>query len=1280
MPSEEHPTRSQPSWSLWFLADPRRWQPLGLVVLFLEAVAKYSQTITTTLRQRWWTAGQRASRLQQEQEQEQQQEQQQEQYTVMSSVDYTQPPPKLVLDEFIARALSSTPPELHPFFEAFGNLLWHQLTLKLCEFFDHPLSAPFRVDLFHYFVRDFESRLNQQRLVEMATKVSKEIDNPQTQLSFLTSLLSRIDEEKSKEAYVLLLANIAHAKLLYGDLEGTKTDMDTAWKTLDQLEGVDNAVNAAYYRVAADYYKEREHAKAEYAPYYKHSLLYLACVDIATDLTADERLLRAHDLGISAFLGDTIYNFGTLANARAVRQPILEESYPFLRQKICLMALIESVFKRNTNDRTMSFQTIAEETRLPLDEVEHLIMKALRDYHSRQVRSLARLPVMSKQTESTCTPPSAPTFSFTAPLPPPAAAASSSAPAASATAATAAPNPTLKQRRVSLALPSSPRLVPAWNFRDDTGLTSHVAETSVRMPERRGKMRKIADDAQSRDPDGLVIQQKKQRKKWSEEETQMLVTGCNTWGVGNWKAILKDPSLKFDNRSPVDLKDRFRTYFPDAYKEHYPNAKTHLSSKVRSTLPDGRSIFEKTRSKKRRPFTEEEDRALKAGYEKHGTVWAAIVKDPIFQEQNRRSTDLRDRFRNAFPELYQAAGYKPRNSSKKRKEGGVPVPVRAATDDQLTTSSSHIGPTRKKRASRQGALRGGTKSVPESATCSEEEESSCGEEENRTRLFRCPPISTEASPPGDTPSSSEPFAEMDMETIDPLSEPLSIPDFMPSATQSLSELTDSSQSQTAWSGLDTPVHPSSWSTNAGSPTSSHISSDYLLNQSPFIRRMSTIGKSAWGPQDWFSANPRLDTSAFSSSGSSFADGLSPASSSPFSFHHLSHGVMDRYDLFPTSFPHDFASEAGAGDTHSTFSDPEMFPTSSFRGFTHHSSYAGDLIFGARTHQPQQSYYGPGFGFGTPGLGLSGMQQSSDIHSIQMHTAPLPGIDEIELASITLNDQAEISRDPTSTVSEIEVQKDEKETDLNISSTLDLFGIASQSSMDDIVDLSHSTPPATPLDSARPMRSHSHVHHSHGSGRSVSVPPPEARMNTARPQPGHEHPQPQISTTRSLPPFFATPSPPTHTAGLTHAHSNTEADAGRPPVPNATADTWRSPNPPDIHGLPFLDLHYYSGNNHTLDGGHESNTASANSSRQGQALDLARSNTSLRSAPAISPYSTVSHALHVAQPLHAADIGISTRQAHGLHHRGTSSVAPQDLQLRRANDNKRKRASWDGGSF
>lgn len=56
-----------------------------------------------------------------------------------------------------------------------------------------------------------------------------------------------------------------------------------------------------------------QQAKAEYANYYKNSLLYLACVNVATDLTVEERVQRAHDLGLSALLGN-IYNFGELVS------------------------------------------------------------------------------------------------------------------------------------------------------------------------------------------------------------------------------------------------------------------------------------------------------------------------------------------------------------------------------------------------------------------------------------------------------------------------------------------------------------------------------------------------------------------------------------------------------------------------------------------------------------------------------------------------------------------------------------------------------------------------------------------------------------------------------------------------------------------------------------------------------------------------------------------------------------------------------------------------------
>ena len=181
--------------------------------------------------------------------------------------------------------------------------------------------------------------------------------------------------------------------------------------------------------------------------------------------------------------------------------------------------------------------------------------------------------------------PSTSTFSFTAPFQQPQDPSSS-----------VSLTPHKQQRRVSLALPSSPRQFPAWSFRDDTSVGVAAAAPSPLVPEKKGKMRRIANDdsdigvalagasvqPQSSQAAAAAAAQaaetaKKQRRKWTDEETKMLVDGCqkvralvrwgcvsalnpvlcvSKWGVGNWKAILNDPELKFDSRSPVDLKDR----------------------------------------------------------------------------------------------------------------------------------------------------------------------------------------------------------------------------------------------------------------------------------------------------------------------------------------------------------------------------------------------------------------------------------------------------------------------------------------------------------------------------------------------------------------------------------------------------------------------------------------------------------------------------------------------------------------------------------------------------
>ncbi|KIM23583.1 hypothetical protein M408DRAFT_332304 [Serendipita vermifera MAFF 305830] len=316
------------------------------------------------------------------------------------------------VEDYLAKLLHETPESLHPLvgkFQAYyDRKLWHQLTLAVFEFLDSPGSKPYQLDLFNKFVSDFQGKLDKLRLAQIGVKVSKEIppESPQ-HLPFLVSLKDRIPVADHPQAHALVLVTLAHAKLLFSDVLGSRADLEEAGKLLEGVDGVDRSVSAAYYEVKADYHK----LKGEYAPYYRHSLLYLACVDIETDLTSKQRFERAKDLSISALLADSIYNFGELIMHPVLdalehtpeqwlrnlllsfnegniakfdslvplfpKEPILQQHYTFLRQKICLMALIESVFRRKASERTLSFQTIAEETQTPLGEVEHLVMKAL---------------------------------------------------------------------------------------------------------------------------------------------------------------------------------------------------------------------------------------------------------------------------------------------------------------------------------------------------------------------------------------------------------------------------------------------------------------------------------------------------------------------------------------------------------------------------------------------------------------------------------------------------------------------------------------------------------------------------------------------------------------------------------------------------------------------------------------------------------------------------------------------------------------------------------------
>ncbi|KAL8703475.1 MAG: hypothetical protein Q9201_003349 [Fulgogasparrea decipioides] len=152
----------------------------------------------------------------------------------------------------------------------------------------------------------------------------------------------------------------------------------------------------------------------------------------------------------------------------------------------------------------------------------------------------------------------------------------------------------------------------------------------------------------------------RKRTKWSDEETCCLVRGVDRFGIGKWTKILNCPDYSFvEGRTPVDLKDRFRTITGNvstqlplgvSYEEHFG-----YTDGIRNADSDRTTSNQEPQQSKRKAkhlWSAEEDEGLVKGYQKHGFRWKDIASDPSLALGNRTGPQIRDRFRKRFPELY----------------------------------------------------------------------------------------------------------------------------------------------------------------------------------------------------------------------------------------------------------------------------------------------------------------------------------------------------------------------------------------------------------------------------------------------------------------------------------------------------------------------------------------------------------------------------------------------------------------------------------------------------
>ncbi|EMD65359.1 hypothetical protein COCSADRAFT_304639 [Bipolaris sorokiniana ND90Pr] len=233
-------------------------------------------------------------------------------------------------------------------------------------------------------------------------------------------------------------------------------------------------------------------------------------------------------------------------------------------------------------------------------------------------------------------------------------------------------------------------------------------------------------------PSQTQIKRGKKRTKWSEQETKDLLIGVSRFGIGSWKKILQSPDFTFNNRTAVDLKDRFRVCCPgEGLKLRQPRASVKEKHSVDAvhTHPDGHGKsaeqvdktnnsasassdstvatrttkattimpslselgihepFSKTARRPRRPFTAADDVNLLKGFEKYGPVWHSMRDDPELEFGSRHATDLRDRFRIRYPERYARAGYKLKSKERERER------MRRGIDMETSATSAVEPPT-----------------------------------------------------------------------------------------------------------------------------------------------------------------------------------------------------------------------------------------------------------------------------------------------------------------------------------------------------------------------------------------------------------------------------------------------------------------------------------------------------------------------------------------------------------------------------------------------------------
>ena len=175
---------------------------------------------------------------------------------------------------------------------------------------------------------------------------------------------------------------------------------------------------------------------------------------------------------------------------------------------------------------------------------------------------------------------------------------------------------------------------------------------------------------------GVKCQKTMRKKYWNKNENACLMAAVRTIGIGNWQAVVDDSRFGLRHFSADDLERQYNRLQAGSIEETDMNLAFPINSNQIPQL-----LGKASARRERRAFSTREDKLLLEGFAKHGPRWSKILRDQPDEFKHRRSTDLRDRFRNAFPEKYARAGFKARSTKTKEQRR-----------DSISSSSTDANP------------------------------------------------------------------------------------------------------------------------------------------------------------------------------------------------------------------------------------------------------------------------------------------------------------------------------------------------------------------------------------------------------------------------------------------------------------------------------------------------------------------------------------------------------------------------------------------------------------